>query len=325
MKGGDLVKKANKFRQLMADRNPVYADLSRELYELLIKPAEGQLQGKRTLCIIPDGSLWDVPFQVLQSKAGRYLIEDYAVYYAPSLSVLREMVKPESGRAEDAPPSIIAFGNPVLGKEAVASLREAKRGETFDPLPEAEVEVTTLGRLFGREQSKVLVGASANEQRFKILAPAYQRIHLATHGVLDNLHPLYSYLLLAKANGADAGDDGLLEAREIMNMDIRADLAVLSACETARGRLGAGEGVIGMSWAFFVAGIRTTVVSQWKVNSASTSKLMVSFYHHLKSAPSREGGTKAKALRLAALELMKDQRYRHPFYWAGFVMIGSNG
>ncbi len=95
--------------------------------------------------------------------------------------------------------------------------------------------------------------------------------------------------------------------------------------EIIHGRVGAGEGVIGMSWAFIVAGCRTTVVSQWKVNSAGTSKLMVDFYQHLKFEPFREGGTKANALRLAALELMKDQRYRHPFYWAGFVMIGSNG
>ncbi len=80
-----------------------------------------------------------------------------------------------------------------------------------------------------------------------------------------------------------------------------------------------------MSWAFIIAGCRTTVVSQWKVSSAGTSKLMVNFYRRLKSEPSREGGTKASALRLAALELMKEQQYRHPFYWAGFVMIGSNG
>lgn len=107
-------------------------------------------------------------------------------------------------------------------------------------------------------------------------------------------------------------------------MDIRAELAVLSACETARGRIGAGEGVIGMSWAFFVAGSRTTVVSQWKVNSASTAQLMVNFYRQFKSETVQGKGTKANALRLAALELMKDGHYRHPFYWAGFVMVGSN-
>ncbi|MDQ3687247.1 MAG: CHAT domain-containing protein, partial [Acidobacteriota bacterium] len=324
VKGSDLVKKASRFRQLMADRHPIFSALSLELYDLLIKPAEAQLQGKRTLCIIPDGALWHVSFQALQSKAGQFLLEDYAVYYTSSLGVLREMAKPGSGSAKDARPSLIAFGNPIAGKEWVAGLRGANRGKNFDPLPEAEVEVMALEEMFGRANSKVFIGAKANEPNFKSLAPAYDTIHLATHGVLDDRHPLYSYLLLAKADGEVVKEDGLLEAREIINMNIGADLVVLSACETARGRVGAGEGIIGMSWAFFIAGSRTTVVSQWKVSSASTSKLMVNFYRHLKSAPSREGRTKATALRLAALELMKDERYRHPFYWAGFVMIGSN-
>ncbi len=79
-----------------------------------------------------------------------------------------------------------------------------------------------------------------------------------------------------------------------------------------------------MSWAFFVAGVRTTIVSQWKVNSKSTSQLMVNFYQHLKAETTRDSGRKANALRAAALEMMKDERYRHPFYWAGFVMIGDN-
>jgi len=84
--------------------------------------------------------------------------------------------------------------------------------------------------------------------------------------------PLYSHLLLTKTND-DPENDGLLEAREIMNMDVRADLAVLSACETANGRIRDGEGVVGMSWAFFVGGTRSMLVSQWKVNSESTSQL----------------------------------------------------
>ena len=109
-----------------------------------------------------------------------------------------------------------------------------------------------------------------------------------------------------------------------MNMNLHADMAVLSACETARGRVGAGEGVIGMSWAFFVAGVRTTVVSQWKVNSASTSLLMFNFYKGLKSGNAQEPGIKAAALRMAAISLLRDPRYRHPFYWASFVIVGSN-
>src|SRR2546422_1384258 len=92
--------------------------------------------------------------------------------------------------------------------------------------------------------------------------------------------PLYSHLLLTKTDG-DVENDGLLEAREIMNMKLNADLAVLSACETANGKIAPGEGVIGMSWAFFVAGCRSMLVSQWRVNSDSTFQLMVNFYQDL--------------------------------------------
>jgi CHAT domain-containing protein len=97
---------------------------------------------------------------------------------------------------------------------------------------------------------------------------------------------------------------------------------VLSACETANGRISPGEGVMGTSWAFFVAGTRSMLVSQWKVNSASTSQLMVNFYQALESKQD-EQSKKAKSLQEATLRLMKDDRYRHPFYWAGFVLVGS--
>lgn len=144
-------------------------------------------------------------------------------------------------------------------------------------------------------------------------------IHLATHGVLDNRQPLYSHLLLTKTTG-DVENDGLLEAREIMNLQLRADLAVLSACETANGRISPGEGVTGMSWAFFMAGTRSLLVSQWKVNSASTSQLMSNFYEAFRQ---RESTTKASALKSASLKLLKHPSTRHPFYWAAFVLIGS--
>jgi CHAT domain-containing protein len=180
-----------------------------------------------------------------------------------------------------------------------------------------------VARIYGADRSRVFVGREAEERQFKLLASNYSAIHFATHGVLDNRQPLYSYLLLANSGGSDK-EDGLLEAREIMNLNLRADLVVLSACETARGRIGAGEGVIGMSWAFFVAGCRTTVVSQWEVDSASTAELMVGFFQRLKGADGRNGTTKSIALRLAALKLMKNPRYQHPYYWAGFVVVGND-
>jgi CHAT domain-containing protein len=109
-----------------------------------------------------------------------------------------------------------------------------------------------------------------------------------------------------------------------MNLKLHADLAVLSACETANGRISPSEGVMGTSWAFFVAGTRSMLVSQWKVNSASTSQLMTNFYQALKSKEKVQGDKTASALQEATLRLIKDDRYRHPFYWAGFVLIGSN-
>jgi CHAT domain-containing protein len=129
--------------------------------------------------------------------------------------------------------------------------------------------------------------------------------------------------LLTKSD-SDPQNDGLLLAREIIEMQLDADLAVLSACETANGRISPGEGVIGMSWAFMIAGARSVVVSQWRVNSASTSLLMKNFYESLARQQDLKGINKSQALRDASLHLLKDRRYRHPFYWAGFVLVSSN-
>lgn len=313
IKPDELARKVELFHQRLADRHPDFASLARELYATLLRPAEPQLRGVDTICIVPDGFLWNLPFQALMSANNRYLIEDHSLFYAPSLSVLRAMTKnkPNSPKKNA---SLIAFGNPVIGKGE-------QRNEELCPLPEAETEVTSVAKTLG-SGSKVFIGREASEKTFRALAPTYATIHLATHGILDNRQPLYSHLLLTKTEG-DSENDGLLEAREIMNVDLRADLAVLSACETANGRISPGEGVVGMSWAFFVAGTRSMLVSQWKVNSASTSQLMVDFYQARSSNPSRNNGN-ASALRAAALRMMKNQQFRHPFYWAGFVLIGVN-
>jgi CHAT domain-containing protein len=98
-------------------------------------------------------------------------------------------------------------------------------------------------------------------------------------------------------------------------------LAVLSACETARGRIGAGEGMIGLSWAMFIAGVPSIVVSQWKIESAGTRDLMVDFHRALLSGKNKP--SKADALRQAALKLMRNPQTQHPFYWAGFILVGE--
>ncbi len=319
-KEDDLKKMVNRFRQMLASRHPDFAELSREIYDLLIKPVELQLQGISTIGIVPDGVLWELPFQALQSGENRYLIEDFSIFFTPSLSVLRELGKRSS--AGSRPSSLLAFANPLVGAKSLAEPQETRNGERLGSLPDAETEVRSLTQFFEANRSNIFIGATADEKAFKSQAPAHSIIHCATHGVLDNHHPLYSYLLFSKGDGNE--DDGLLEAREIMNLNLNADLVVLSACETARGKVGAGEGMIGMSWAFFVAGSRATLVSQWKVNSTSTADWMTVFYQELRQKNARKKITKADALRLAMLRMMKDRRFGHPFYWAGFVLIGSN-
>ena len=161
------------------------------------------------------------------------------------------------------------------------------------------------------------------EDRIKTEAGQYGILHLATHGVLNNASPMYSHLVLSQTDGS-ASEDGLLETWEIMNLDLKARLVVLSACETARGRVTAGEGVIGLAWALFVAGCQTAVVSQWKVDSASTTDLMLEFHKQLRNATRGEGQMNvAKSLREAALRLLRKTEYRHPFYWAGFIVVGA--
>jgi CHAT domain-containing protein len=317
VKRDELVKQTEEFRQQLARRDLGFRASSLKLYELLLKPAEAQLRGKTNLIIAPDHTLWDLPFQALTRNGNRFVIEDAGIAYTPSLTVLREMTKRR--KTQDAgPASLLALGNPVVGNETLKRAALALRDGKLEPLPEAEQEVKALGRLYGASRSKVYVGADAREDRVKSEASRARILHFATHGILNNASPMYSHLALADGG---AGEDGLLEAWELMQLDLKADLAVLSACETARGRIGAGEGMIGLSWAMFMAGVPSIVVSQWKVESAGTRDLMVDFHRALLATKSKP--TKAQALRQASLKLLKNPETSHPFYWAGFVLVGD--
>lgn len=313
-----LAKQTEAFRQQLASRDLGFRASASELYELLIKPAAAQLAGKTNLIIAPDNTLWDLPFQTLLNSSNRFVIEDAAISYAPSLTVLREMTKRRQVEAAHAAPAtLLALGNPVLGTETLKRAALTLRDGKLDPLPEAEQEVKALGRLYGVARSKVYVGAEAREDRVKSEASSAKILHFATHGMLNNASPMYSHLALAEGSVAE---DGLLEAWELMQLNLHADLAVLSACETARGRIGAGEGVVGFSWAMFIAGVPSIVVSQWKVESAGTRDLMVNFHRGLLS-PAKV--RKSEALRQAALKVMKNPETSHPFYWGGFVLVGD--
>lgn len=301
-----------RLRELLAARDVTYGPAARALYDLLLRPVAQRLRGAKTIGIVADGPLWELPFQALQSGPGEFVLDRHAVFYVPSLTVLREM---NGRRRTRAGARLLAFGNPVISRETARRVREVHRGISLAPLPQSETEVRNIAALYDARTTRVLLRDDAREEVVKREAGKFDVLHFATHGVLDDQNALYSRLLFSPPSRT--GEDGMLEAREIMRLDLRADLAVLSACDTARGRVSAGEGLIGMSWALFVAGVPTTVVSQWKVDSTSTAELMVEFHRELRTARR----TKAEALRRAALKTRAT--YRHPFYWAPFVVVGS--
>jgi CHAT domain-containing protein len=330
--GTTLAARVHRFREALATRDLAFVAEARALYADLLGPAAEACKGKTRLILVPDGALWELPFQALQTPSRRYLIEEAAVAYAPSLTFLYERRTRARERTMsvdrpvDRPLDLLALGNPTLGP-AEAS--------TFPSLPHAEDQVRRIAALYPAERATTLVGAAADEARVKRDAGRYRILHFATHGVLDDGNPLYSALLLSgragDGDGANqaggAGEDGRLEARELMDIPLAADLVVLSACETARGRIGAGEGVLGLSWAILLAGSTSTVVSQWKVDDETTSQLMIGLHRHLRrtrAAPAARGaGDVAGALRGAALQVMRDGRYRHPYYWASFRVVGA--
>ena len=130
---------------------------------------------------------------------------------------------------------------------------------------------------------------------------------------------MYSHLVLARGEDK-SNEDGLLEAWELKDLDLNADMVILSACDTARGKVTGGEGVIGMTWAAFIAGAPTTVASQWKVESSSTTEFMLEFHRQMLA---KKKVSKAEAMRRASLKLMKSSKYRHPLYWAPWVLVGD--
>jgi CHAT domain-containing protein len=282
---------ANKLATEVATRNLAFRDTARALYDAILKPAATILASKKRICIIPDQELWRVPFAALVTENDHYLAERVSLFHAPSLGVLVDAMHAPPPRRS---PRLLAVANTQV-REAFAEVHE-------------------LQALYGESKSLLLVGDAATEQRVANAAPSANVIHIATHGVFDDARPLESHLVFTPSGD----DDGILDAREMMQLRIGADLVVLSACETAAGRPAAGEGMIGMSWALFVAGCPTMLASEWKVESSSTSAMMIAFHRGIATthlAP-------CDALRDAQLALMRTARREHPFYWASFVVLG---
>ena len=218
--------------------------------------------------IVPDGFLWQLPFQALADARGRYVIEDRTLFYAPSLTVLHETLRMRPDRpAQDS-------RNLALAAATVPGSRREALG---------------LREIYGSAKTTVYLGPEADEEKIRAEASRYSVLHVAAHGVFRDENPMSSYLILAKAGKPEAGK---MEARDLMTLDLHAEgMVVLSGCETGRGFPGTGEGLLGMSWALLVAGSPATVASQWKVDSASTADLMLEFHRAVHQSGRKAGSS----------------------------------
>ncbi|HEU4889255.1 MAG TPA: CHAT domain-containing protein, partial [Thermoanaerobaculia bacterium] len=307
----EIGKRVARFVRQIHSRDLHYGQTAGELYSLLLGPIAKELAPQRQLSFVPHDVLWNVPMHALRDETGAPLVRRVAIAYAPSIAFAAEARPLRAGVA----PRLLAIANPDVDAPVISRTRSLRRMESVGALPDAEREAAALVSMYGPERSRLYAGAAARESTFKREAPLYDILHIATHGFVDDGNPMYSALVMSAATDAP-DEDGLLEAREIVGLDLHAELAVLSACETARGKVGRGEGVIGLTWAFLAAGCPRTVVSQWKAESAATADLMIAFHRRL-----RDGDDPAEALRAAQLALMRKPGYEHPFYWAPFIVV----
>jgi CHAT domain-containing protein len=314
------------------ERNFQGALAGRRIYKELVYPFEAGLSKSiEHLIFVPDGVLHYLPFEALvrddfKKAEPKYLVELFDISYATSISSLAYLM--DKGRSRDSKKTLLAVGNPVYvpgnGKilkrrdKQEETLREIYLNEGFElsALPHSKKEVRGITRCFQDDKVDVLLEADAKEEDVKTRSlEDYRLIHFACHGFLDEKTPMRSALVLALDD--DSEEDGFLQAREISNLRLNADLVVLSACQTGKGRLESAEGVLGLPRSFFYAGARSTISSLWKINDKSTSKIMPDFYRYLAA-----GNNTARSLRLAKLKMLQS-RFSHPFYWAAFVLNGD--
>ncbi|MEO7658202.1 MAG: CHAT domain-containing tetratricopeptide repeat protein, partial [Pyrinomonadaceae bacterium] len=333
-----------------------YPKVAAALSEMLLGPAADLIRNKR-LVIVPDGALSYIPFSALPlpkqepNPAGLVSLgTHHEVVTLPSASTLARLREETAGR-NPAAKMVAIFADPVfsqldsrtdtppLGKQPAPDKKSRNLALTRDferavsDVGLAATETGGLPRLlFSRREAdsifkispralslkQVDFGAS-KEQVFGSNLEQYRILHFATHGLLNSQHPELSgvVLSLVDKNGGDV--DGFLRLQDIYNLKLNADLVVLSACNTALGKEVKGEGLIGLTRGFMYAGAPRVIASLWKVDDAATAELMSIFYRKMLTDNLRP----AAALRAAQTEMMKQSRWRSPYYWAPFVLQGE--
>ena len=304
--------------------------ISHRLYLKLFAPIEDLLSKGASVLIIPDGVLGYLPFEALltqaqdqnPSNAPAYLLAEYPLSYAYSATLHQEMQR--KTHAEDPPKNLLAVA-PIFQDEpstADTLLLASRFMDTSDhrnfltPLQYNIPEAQNIAKQFNGE---ALLGAEATEEGFIQRASDYRILHLSTHGKANDQAGDYSFLAFHQTP-SDSLENEWLYNREIYNLQLNADLVVLSACETGIGELQRGEGIISLARGFSYAGAKSLVTSLWNVNDRSSMELMESFYGYL-----AEGQPKHLALREAKLDYLESHPayLQSPYYWAAFIAIGD--
>jgi CHAT domain-containing protein/tetratricopeptide (TPR) repeat protein len=308
-----------------------------DLAALVLAPVTARITQRRVVLAL-DGALQYVPFGVLPVKradgATERLVDAHEVTEVPSLSAL-------AVPARDAPrasgKTLAVFADPVLeasdprlgaappesSRVAAAAPRTAARtssGVALGRLLSTSYEAQAIADLVPADRRLLASGFAASRAAVLDSSLAdFRYIHFATHGLVDSRYPGLSALVLSQFDERGAAQDGYLRLNDIYNLRLDADLVVLSACDTALGREVRGEGLIGLTQGFMAAGARSLVASLWQVPDRATAELMARFYGHLLN----DGLRPAEALRRAQLWAASEPRYRDPYFWGGFVLVGD--
>ena len=336
LKGGPktIATKVADYHTIVSSGQGGYTQLGKDLYDALVAPADAHIKTKSRLIIVPSGQLWRIPFHALVRPDGQFLIQKHAFSYVQSLSVLRELRR-KSPQATSTTTELVALANPTVSSNpAGASNAVVKRdsvvlmGKVLEPLLKIEEQATRFVNQLGRKRAQLYPRARATEEMFRNAATQAGAIYFAAHGIVNNEAPLYSRIVLA-SSGKDTHNDGVVEAWEVLEMKVPATLVILAACDSAGGQVKAGEGMIGLSWAFAVAGSPRLIASQWSVPESSTALLMDEMMRQIFGL-SRDGrgmrrrATPDVALQEAAKLLIKNPETRDPWHWAGFEVIGDS-
>ncbi len=347
--------------QSPTDRNGALRSL-RRLYSALVQPVEPVLASADRLLILPDGPLHALPWAALvrdlpKSDPADGRTWQFLTEWKPFAVALSATVWAELKRSRELPPSpeepapaatsssrpippITAFGDPAFGAASLAwepmpsgvQMDGARRrGLVLSPLPHSRREVESIGQLFPGRLAAFL-GSEATEERAKNLPRATRIVHFATHGFTDERLPMSSGLVLTiPERPHEQAEDGLLQAWEIFeSVRLEADLVVLSACDSGRGKDLGGEGLLSLTRAFQFAGARAVVASLWKVPDDGSADFMARFYRHLKSgAAAEEALREAQLERIAELPWLVDEpgkagvNFSRNLVWAAFEVFGD--